>query len=188
VFERFTQDARASVYGAREEARTLRDPRIDTSHLLVGIALQPQSIGAIALRRLGLDAETIRADVQRRREAFGPEDAELLRGIGIDLDEVRRSVEESFGPGTLDTGSPAGRGGRIPLAPDAKKALELAVREAVRVGDTSIRSEHLLLGLVRDPRCPASRLLSARGADAPAVRAAVQQVKTDRGEDHGRTA
>jgi hypothetical protein len=31
-----------------------------------------------------------------------PLDAEALAAIGIDLDEVRRRVEETFGPGALE--------------------------------------------------------------------------------------
>jgi hypothetical protein len=50
--------------------------------------------------------------------------------VGIDLDEVRRSVEEAFGPGALDRGRGA-RAGHIPFTRGAKKALELSLHEAL---------------------------------------------------------
>ena len=61
-------------------------------------------------------------------------DPEALATIGIDLDEVRRRIEEAFGPGALDKRSedrsvgargPEGRrSGHIPFSPRAKKVLD----------------------------------------------------------------
>lgn len=50
---------------------------------------------------------------------LGTEDAEALRAIGIDLEEVRQAIERSF-PGRLDR-VPATCG--IPFTPKAKQAL-----------------------------------------------------------------
>ena len=47
----------------------------------------------------------------------------------------------------------------VPFAPRAKRALELAVGEALTLGSTSIETEHILLGLVRDNESPATRIL-----------------------------
>lgn len=46
----------------------------------------------------------------------------------------------------LDAGS-AKPTGHIPFAPDAKKALELALRAALTNGDTAIESRHVLVGI-----------------------------------------
>ncbi|MFE3878345.1 Clp protease N-terminal domain-containing protein [Kitasatospora sp. NPDC059146] len=37
MFERFTQEARRVVVVAQEEARQLRDDRVGTEHLLLGV-------------------------------------------------------------------------------------------------------------------------------------------------------
>ncbi|GMA22609.1 hypothetical protein GCM10025864_03680 [Luteimicrobium album] len=84
-----------------------------------------------------------------------------------------------FGPGALDvpTLGEARRPGRVRRArftPDAKKSLELALREAVRLHDRQITSAHLLLGLLRDPSSPAARTLAAAGADLGALRASAE--------------
>lgn len=55
-----------------------------------------------------------------RRHAWARRDADALRAIGIDLDEVRRMAEESFGPGALDRAPrPCGPGMRF--TPKAKQ-------------------------------------------------------------------
>jgi ATP-dependent Clp protease ATP-binding subunit ClpA len=114
-------------------------------------------------------------------------DAEALRAIGIDVDEVRRRVEEAFGPGALDQGGrgrrlrrrsgpiPGPLGGRIPFTPRSKKALELAHREALSLGKTWIGTEHILLGIVREERGLGAHILAARGARLPHVQHAIHQ-------------
>ena len=55
-----------------------------------------------------------------------------------------------------------------PFAPRAKRALELAVGEALTLGSTSIETEHILLGLVRDNESPATRtLIGSPDAELP---------------------
>jgi hypothetical protein len=61
---------------------------------------------------------------------------------------------------------------QMPFTPEAKRALELSLREALALGHNYIGTEHVLLGLVRaDPEI----------ADADAVRAAVVAELTARG-------
>ena len=91
---------------------------------------------------------------------LGPDDAAALRAIGIDLDEVRRHLEETFGEGALERVTwKRGRRwrkrcdgpsiGHIPFTPRAKKVLELALREALALQHKRIGTEHILLGLIR---------------------------------------
>jgi hypothetical protein len=101
-------------------------------------------------------------------------DAGALAAMGIDLDAIRARVEARFGPGALDhrrrrmcRRGPGVRGGALPFAPESKKVLELALREATALGDRHIGPEHVLLGLSCDERLPV-RL------DRPALVAAIQ--------------
>ena len=108
-----------------------------------------------------------RADASERGDQIRPvyllhalaagEDAEALASIGIDLDEIRRRVEESFGPGALDQApGPAQATGRITMTREAKQSVELAAQEARTLHHGYIGTEHLLLGLIgaaqRNPR------------------------------------
>jgi hypothetical protein len=109
-------------------------------------------------------------------------DPEALASLGIDLDAMRARAEEVFGPGALDVPVLAenrrGRTRRARFTPDAKKALELALREAVRLHDRQITSAHLLLGVLRDSDSPAVRTLTAAGADVDALRASAEAPRT----------
>ena len=60
--------------------------------------------------------------------------------------------------------------GHIPFTPQAKKVLELALRESVQLGHEYIGTEHLLLGLVREGDGPAAQVLQQRGIELNAVR------------------
>jgi ATP-dependent Clp protease ATP-binding subunit ClpA len=193
VFERFTTQARAVVTHAQQEARELGHPNVGTHHLLLGILDEPDTAGGRALAALGIDRNELRDDVRRfeqDRAAFSGEEADALRSVGIDLDEVRRTVEESFGPGALErsTGGRRFGAGHIPFTAKSKKALELALREAIHLGHRSIGTEHLLLGLGRDETCSAATILAARGADRERVRAEVLRQIAAGSDRPGRTA
>ncbi|WP_348537860.1 Clp protease N-terminal domain-containing protein, partial [Nocardia brasiliensis] len=55
------------------------------------------------------------------------------------------------------------RGGHIPFTKDAKKVLELSLREALARKDKSIESGHVLLGILRAPNPTTERLLGGSG-------------------------
>ncbi|MBC3190766.1 Clp protease [Pseudonocardia sp. C8] len=173
MFERFTDPARRAVVIAQEEARERRSARIGPEHLLLGILRCPGTPGEELLRAAGVGVD----EVDRGLAGLRPADADALATLGIDLDEVRRAAEESFGPGALDrTGGRRGRwfAGHIPFEKASKKALELALREAIRLGDRTIGTEHLLLGLLH-PEHAASRILGAYGVTLDGVRRAVAE-------------
>jgi ATP-dependent Clp protease ATP-binding subunit ClpA len=170
MFERFTEEARAVVRVAQEEAEALGAGRIGREHLMLGLAAEPGAAARV-LEPLGLGHAALRAELERSGGAL---DADALASIGIDLDEVRRRVEESFGPGALGGHRP----GRRLFGRDAKKALELALREALALADRHIGSEHILLGVMRDPGEPLVGVLRRRGVEPAAVRAAVLAART----------
>ncbi|MGW7519958.1 Clp protease N-terminal domain-containing protein [Streptomyces sp. NPDC054796] len=110
MFERFTAQARSLVIGAQKEARGLGHGWIGAEHLLLAALRRPDEPGAATLVRLGVTAENCRAAIAGvaggERDALGPEDAEALKALGIDLDEIRRRAESAFGEGALDTPPP----------------------------------------------------------------------------------
>jgi hypothetical protein len=137
--------------------------------------------------------------------AGGPapdEDAAALAALGFDLDRIRAAMEAAFGPGALDAPAPdpAPRGlrrlvsrrrevpeivllrgpggalrGHIPFGRDAKKALELSLREALRLGDGWIGTEHVLLGLLRGGDTVAVGMLTELGVESAGLRRAVEE-------------
>jgi len=131
------------------------------------------------------------------------EDAAALAAMGFDLDQIRAAVEAAFGPGALDAPAPddpprglrrlvrrprrraepevvllRGPGGaargHIPFGRDAKKALELSLREALRLGDGCIGTEHVLLGLLRGGDTVAVGMLTDLGVGSAGLRRDVE--------------
>ena len=166
MFERFTHEARDVVIGAQREARDLHHRWIGTEHVLVSLLTTPDAPGVATLTRLGVTPERGREAVLAvtgdGSDGLGDEDTEALKAFGIDLDEVRRRAEQTFGEGALDAPLQAGgrwrlfgrrrseRGpGHIPFTPRAKKALELSLREALALKDGFIGTQHIVLGLLR---------------------------------------
>jgi ATP-dependent Clp protease ATP-binding subunit ClpC len=68
----------------------------------------------------------------------------VLEKLGVALDSVRAAVEEKIGRGD----HPADE--EIDYVPRARKVLSLALDEAERQGSGYVRTEHILLGIVRD--------------------------------------
>ncbi len=105
--------------------------------------------------------------------------AQVLGSLDITIDRVRAEVARLLGRGE----SPAAE--KIPLTPDAKEVLELAVREALSLGHNYIGTEHLLLAVVRGDECPAARILLDLGAGAEEVRDNLIRAMTVRGAQRG---
>jgi ATP-dependent Clp protease ATP-binding subunit ClpA len=191
MFERFSDSARAIVRGAHDEARELHHPRIGTEHLLLAMLRPEHGLAAKVLAEAGVTRAEVLAGIDQwvgERRRFGPDDADALRSIGIDLDAVVQAIEQSFGPYALDASPDAARshrlrprhvlrhrrgsrtaparrptGRHIPFAARSKKALELSLRESLRLKHKYIGSEHLLLGLIREGEGLAARILVDSG-------------------------
>jgi ATP-dependent Clp protease ATP-binding subunit ClpA len=181
MFERFTDRARSVTVDAQAAARRLGHGYIGTEHLLLGL-LEGDGVAARVLAGLGITGAAVEREIVAEvgQGPLGVGDAEALGAIGIDLDEVRRRLEESFGPGALywhpDPRCRRGRlrpGGHIPFTPRSKKVLELSLREALALKHRYIGTEHILLGLVREGEGLAMLILTRLGAGAQVVRARV---------------
>jgi len=156
MFERFTRGARLAVTLAQEDARDLGSREIGPEHLLLGVLQGAGYEFGSLLSGFGLTTEAVRAllvQADPDQAAFA-EDAEALRAIGIDLHAVRDAVAAGFGADAFDaalhkSGRRRRRRGHVPFTRPAKKALELALREALVHKDAEITSEHILLGILR---------------------------------------
>ncbi|HWG99920.1 MAG TPA: Clp protease N-terminal domain-containing protein [Pilimelia sp.] len=189
MFERFTDAARAVVNGAPVEAQRLQHPLTGTEHLLLALLRHGEGAGAL-LRAAGVTSEGVEAAIGRLlhvgREVLDEEDAAALRAIGVDLDEVRARIEQDFGPGSLapppepprrwfglrrrGAARPAGVIDHLPYSPRAKKVLELALRESLRLKHGYVGAEHVLLGLLRENAGLGASVLADAGVDVERLR------------------
>jgi ATP-dependent Clp protease ATP-binding subunit ClpA len=97
--------------------------------------------------------------------------AHVLSATGITEDRVRQQLDLRAGQG-----SPSGH---VPFTPQAKKTLELSLREALQLGDSHIGTEHLLLGLMRQDEVPAAQALRELGADLDTVRTEIIRLRPE---------
>jgi len=165
MFERFTKRARAALVAAAGEARGLSHNFLGTEHVLLGLLNDADSVAGKVLRARGLTLAAARAEVARvigLGAGLGSTDADALAAIGVDLDAIRAATDEAFGEGALDWAMVrSGRVvGRMPFTPRAKKVLELSLREAISLGHGYIGTEHQLLGLIREGRGVAAKILA----------------------------
>jgi ATP-dependent Clp protease ATP-binding subunit ClpA len=183
MFERFSTPAREVVVRARQEAQSLRHPRIGTEHLLLALLDERAGAAYTVLREAGMDRERVLRDITRLvgtpSKILSADDAAALKTIGIDLDAVLARIEESFGSGALDVPRPPTRRGLFGrrqedpsgFSPKAKKDIGLALREAIRLGSNYIGPEHLLLGILRGDGL-AAQILTEAGLSIDVLRRA----------------
>jgi ATP-dependent Clp protease ATP-binding subunit ClpC len=149
IFNRFAKEARACVQGAVEEARTLGHDSVGDDDLLLGILRADEGVAAEALSSLDVTLEAARQESERML-------SDALSSVGISLEDIRREAGEAFDMSISD-------GRRIPFSPRAKKVLEQALREAMRLRDNYIGAGHILLGIMRNEEGTTVRMLGRLG-------------------------
>jgi hypothetical protein len=195
MFEKFEAGARQTIVAAKAKALARGDRQVGAAHLLYALTVT-DGVASRVLAGLGVRAGEAEQALGTAGGAAGGSaggsadsavdgGAEALRAIGIDLDEVRRKAEESFGEGALDRAlagaASRGRarrraGERSPLDQDARTALGMSLTASRALHSGYIGTEHLLLGLVGAGERSASAvpgLLARTGLDAGTVRTRV---------------
>ena len=93
--------------------------------------------------------------------------AMTIESQGVTLEQVRESIRVVLGPGQGPVS------GHLPFTADAKKVLELSLREAIRTKSRVIRPGHLLLGVLRDQKSPEAMCLAGLGVDRKTIENAI---------------
>jgi len=84
--------------------------------------------------------------------------ATTIQALGIRLQEASEAVRHTLRPADPDAIS-----GRIPFTPRTRKVVQLALREALRLGHNYIGTEHLLLAVIRERDGAAAKALAELG-------------------------
>jgi hypothetical protein len=116
---------------------------------------------ARALRHTSLGTEHLLLGLLRAQHTVA---ARVLLLAGLDLDQARDAVVRILGRGADDAPE------TLNLTPRTKKVLDLSVREAKHDRSTHVRSEHLLLALLREGQGVAAKVLALANVDFDAVR------------------
>ena len=137
----FTPRAQQVLALARKEADRFNHNYVGTEHLLLGILKLGQGTAVNVLMKLGLD-----------------------------LDTVRKEVENQVGSGPDTKMS-----GNIPYTPRVKKVLALAAKESFALHHSYVGTEHILLGILREGDGVSARVLRTLEVDIERTRAEIIQ-------------
>ena len=165
---------------AAQESERHGHSYLGTEHALLGLLRASNARALLVLRSRGLTAEAVEAELARlEAERVLPRrdgGRELLRDLGIDVEEVVASLDRSFGRAAVDdatcrvTRRPWWRRSRkrkrlMPLAKPVllKRALELAERHAHAAGREQATIDDVVVGILRDAKDPLGTQLSRRG-------------------------
>ncbi|HEX6234030.1 MAG TPA: Clp protease N-terminal domain-containing protein [Jiangellaceae bacterium] len=80
-----------------------------------------------------------------------------IQAQDVRIDDLQRAATDALGSGGAQV--PV----HVPFGPDAKKGMQLAMREALRFGHNYVGTEHILLGLLRDEKAPGATVLTGLG-------------------------
>ena len=117
-------------------------------------AIENARLAARDLGHSSVGTEHLVLGILADRESLG---ARLLLRRGLEPERLRRALAEE------GRGAPGGP--VLGLSRDARLAVETASAEAEILRQGFIGTEHLLLGILRQPDCGGARLLRAAGAD-----------------------
>jgi ATP-dependent Clp protease ATP-binding subunit ClpA len=180
MWERFTPEARRVLGAALDVSDEFGHGYIGDEHVLLGFLRADAGSAERFLREHGLDPQAVKDDLvsltdDGRFPPVNTDDAAALRGVGIDVEQVRARLVAVFGQDALDEAvrrasrGPWWRGGgrrRTPLCGKpfaAKRALEFAARHADEHGRHDITPGYLLYGVLQDAADPFGTGLSRRG-------------------------
>jgi hypothetical protein len=134
MFERYTENARRTIFFARYEASQFGSREITTEHLLLGL---------------------LRNDIVFMTR-FLPPDSEP---------SIRKQIEAH-----VPAAKPLPTSVDLPLSQECKRVLPYAAEEAERLSGGHIGNEHLLLGILREKKCFAAKILRDYGLTPSSVR------------------
>jgi hypothetical protein len=126
-------------------------------------------------------AVEVARDEAQRLAAAEVESAHLVLGLLTEKDGIAGRALQAQGV-TLAVAharfpEPAKGSRRAPgFAREAKKSIQLSLREALKLGHNYIGTEHLLLGVLSERDSSGARLLAELGVDAGATRAEIAQL------------
>jgi ATP-dependent Clp protease ATP-binding subunit ClpC len=147
MFQLYTEKARRVIFFARYEASRCGSPQIESEHLLLGVLRESE----------GLTGGSQRPDVSW---ALLVRHKELMRKQIEGHAAIREQVSTSFD---------------MPLSHERMRALTYAAEEAERMSQEHIGIDHLLLGLLREQDCFATKLLNERGILFESTRAQIER-------------
>ncbi len=173
MFDGYSEKARRVMFYARYEASRFDSPSVESEHVLLGVMREDKAL----MRRLISSPELIesihvqieaRTPVQHEIAIVSPNPVETLKdrvaGAPVSFESVRKLVEAN--PTFLEQ---IAKSVSLPFSDECKRVMDAAEREANRLNQRQISTEHLLLGLLTEERCFAAELMKQRSVTLEVV-------------------
>lgn len=118
-------------------------------------AIEQARLAAADLGHSYVGTEHILIGIAAEQEGLG---AKILRDNGFDPEKITLAVEHSAGRGDPSVPSQG-------LSPRARQVIRLAAEDARRLGHSYVGTEHILMGILREPDSAGAQTLTALGGD-----------------------
>ncbi len=145
--DRFTERAQDAAMRAYEILQRYGHNQVDTEHLLLALLEQPEGVIPQLLEKMGVDLSVMQARLDSILQA-----------------SPRAAV---YGGGT----------GQVFITPRMKRVLDQANREASRLRDEYISTEHIFLAIASERNTPAARILSDAGVTKDRIYEAIKELR-----------
>ncbi len=168
MWQIFTKRAQRVVYYAQEEAKCLGHHEVDTDHLLVGLFMEDEN-AKLSDTGVWPPAPT----VLRANDSFA---MLILRKLGVNPEAVKvQALQQAFPGNEVNEKD-------MVLTAASKRAIDFAYREARLFKNNYIGTEHLLLGLIREEKGVAGRIMAQHGASLEKTRQVIWELQGLEGE------
>lgn len=131
--KQYSKDFSQCIIYSREEAKRLHNDTIRAEHFLLGMLHQGQNLGAV-----------------------------IMQQLCENLDQIKQALENYLSNITPVNVDPPLKED-VTLESSAANALKDCIEESYKLGDETVRSEHLLLAILRDKNSKACQILNANG-------------------------
>lgn len=105
---------------------------------------------------------------------------DILNHLSVDIDALRRDVERAISSKGGYYYSGASSTGQVYITPETTKVINEAKREAKRMGDEKVGTDHLLLAMALVPETTTYRLLSKYGVTQDKLYSAIKELRMQR--------
>jgi len=129
-FDRFTERAQDAAMRAYEILQRYNHAQADTEHLFLSLIEQPD--GSVP---------------------------EILKKLGIISEDVRERLDDALLRVPKVSSMPNMSVGQVYITPRLKRVLDYAQKEATRLGDKYVSTEHLFLGIISEKGTPTAQIL-----------------------------
>lgn len=150
-FKDYTESAQRVLASVQDILSRFSQNQMSSEHILLAILEDGENAAVDILRKIGVSIDTLRDETSSFVSRYGVRDRNITQ------------------PGSL---------AQVYITPDARYVLEEARKEARRMGDEKVGTDHLLLGMILAPSSMTYRLLSRHGVTPDKVYEAIRELRT----------